>query len=134
MYANQMIFNVIERVGCLWRVNWVFSNVRFVFFFFSIEIRFVNVINFSINKIIYFSCVFNHQAAKKGVSTTVTGLIFSIVEFVNFVTSPFFGNYVSQLFVLCLIVLFLLVNVHLWLLVFSLNEQDTRKKKLHFLI
>jgi hypothetical protein len=35
------------------------------------------------------------QAARKGVSTTVTGFIFGVFEFVIFLSAPIFGNYVS---------------------------------------
>ena len=35
------------------------------------------------------------QAAKKGVSKTVIGLIFSTFEFVIFLSSPVFGTFVS---------------------------------------
>ena len=38
------------------------------------------------------------QAASKGVEGWVVGLIFGIFEFVIFLTSPFFGTYVSTQF------------------------------------
>ena len=36
------------------------------------------------------------QAENKGMSSTVIGLLFSVTEFVIFITAPFFGNYVSS--------------------------------------
>ncbi|CAL1534911.1 unnamed protein product [Lymnaea stagnalis] len=40
---------------------------------------------------------FPQEAEKKGVSTTVTGLIFSVFQFVIFLSSPVFGNYLTRI-------------------------------------
>ncbi|KAH9513777.1 hypothetical protein Btru_042116 [Bulinus truncatus] len=40
---------------------------------------------------------FPQEAEKKGVSTTVTGLIFSMFQFVILVTSPIYGNFLTRI-------------------------------------
>ncbi|XP_059154920.1 MFS-type transporter SLC18B1-like [Physella acuta] len=40
---------------------------------------------------------FPQEAEKKGVSNTVTGFIFSSFEFMIFISSPFFGNYLTRI-------------------------------------
>ncbi|XP_063433423.1 MFS-type transporter SLC18B1-like [Mytilus trossulus] len=40
---------------------------------------------------------FPAEAARKGVSTTVTGFIFGVFEFVIFISSPIFGNYITRI-------------------------------------
>lgn len=40
---------------------------------------------------------FPQEAEKKGVSTTVTGLIFSVFQFVIFMSSPIYGNYLTRI-------------------------------------
>ncbi|XP_005104784.1 MFS-type transporter SLC18B1 [Aplysia californica] len=40
---------------------------------------------------------FPQEASKKGVSTTVTGIIFSVFEFVIFITSPVYGNFLTRI-------------------------------------
>lgn len=40
---------------------------------------------------------FPAEAARKGVSTTVTGFIFGVFEFAVFLSSPIFGNYITKI-------------------------------------
>lgn len=47
------------------------------------------------------------QAARKGTSLTLVGLIFGIFELVSFLASPIFGNYVRNFSIYILVYLVL---------------------------